>query len=84
MLKTYLYLPEKLNKKVEAVAEAENKSKAEVLRNSIESGLDNVYHQKKDSTRSLFMLADLAKRYKASGPKDLSSNLDKYLWQDDE
>ncbi|MDA1338448.1 MAG: ribbon-helix-helix domain-containing protein [bacterium] len=84
MLKTYLYLPDTLNAKVEHVAKAQNLSKAEVIRRSIESGLSSVYEKKGDSTKSLFMLADLAKKYKTTGPKDLSSNLDKYLWEDDE
>lgn len=35
---------------------------------------------KRDSAKSLFLLADLAKKYKTTGPKDLSTNLDKYLW----
>jgi len=79
MLKTYLYLPDTLDTKVKAVAKAQNLSKAEVIRRSIESGISSVYED--NSTKSLFMLADLAKKYKAKGPKDLSANLDKYLWE---
>jgi len=81
MLKTYLYLPDTLDAKVNHVAKTQNLSKADVMRRSIESGLNSVYEKKEDSTNSLFMLADLAKKYKAIGPKDLSSNLDKYLWE---
>jgi len=81
MLKTYLYLPDTLDAKVNLVAKTQKLSKADVMRRSIENGLNSVYEKKEDSTNSLFMLAELAKKYKAIGPKDLSSNLDKYLWE---
>lgn len=80
MLKTYLYLPDTLNAKVKLVAKSQNLSKAEVIRRSIEKGITGVYQQKEDSAKPLFMLADLAKKYKVKSPKDLSSNIDKYLW----
>ena len=33
------------------------------------------------SAKPLFMLADLGKRYNVKSPKDLSANIDKYLWE---
>lgn len=41
MLKTYLYLPEELNKKIEKASKLNSKSKAEVIRTALEKGLDS-------------------------------------------
>ncbi len=41
MLKTYLYIPEQLNRKIEQTASINGKSKAEVIRTAIEEGLES-------------------------------------------
>lgn len=41
MLKTYLYIPEQLNRKIEQTSKLNNKSKAEVIRAAIEEGLES-------------------------------------------
>lgn len=84
MLKTYLYLPEELNKKVEIAAHMQKKSKAEVLRNAIEEGLDMLETQTSSGVEVLFKIAEIGKKYNPKGPKDLSKNMDKYLWGIDE
>lgn len=40
MLKTYLYLPDELNKKIEKASKLNGKSKAEVIRTALEKGLE--------------------------------------------
>lgn len=40
MLKTYLYLPDELNKKIEKTSKLNGKSKAEVIRTALEEGLE--------------------------------------------
>lgn len=84
MLKTYLYLPEELNKKVESAAKRQKKSKAEVLRKAIEEGINTVEEQTSSGVEVLFKLAEIGKKYNPKGPKDLSKNIDKYLWGIDE
>ncbi|MDO8570539.1 MAG: hypothetical protein Q7R97_03060 [Candidatus Daviesbacteria bacterium] len=80
MLKTYLYLPEQLNEKINLIAQTQNKSKAEVIRQTLEKGITAVAHQGTASVQALLKLAEIGKKYKPKGPKDLSANLDKYLW----
>lgn len=41
MLKTYLYLPDQLNKKIEKASKLNGKSKAEVIRTALEKGLES-------------------------------------------
>ena len=80
MLKTYLYIPEQLDKKINLTAKTQNKSKAEVIRQALEKGITTVVHQGTASAQVLFKLAEIGEKYKPKGPKDLSKNLDKYLW----
>lgn len=46
MLKTYLYIPDELNRKIEQTSKLNGKSKAEVIRNAIENGLEKNYRNK--------------------------------------
>lgn len=80
MLKTYLYVPEFLNKQIQELAVIQKTSKAEVIRKALEKGITVVRQQGSASVQALFKLAQLGEKVKAKGPKDLSSNLDKYLW----
>ncbi len=47
MLKTYLYIPENLNRKIEQTSKLNGKSKAEVIRTAIEEGLEKSSQTKK-------------------------------------
>lgn len=80
MLKTYLYIPDHLNEKITSTAKAQKRSKAEVIRQALEKGMGAVKVQSNAGVEVLFELAKLGKKYKLKGPKDLSANLDKYLW----
>lgn len=46
MLKTYLYIPEQLNRKIEQTSKLNGKSKAEVIRAAIEEGLESKKNDK--------------------------------------
>jgi len=80
MLKTYLYIPEHLERKIVFTAKTQNKSKAEVIRQALEKGITAVQQQGTESVQALQKIAEIGKKYQPKGPKDLSSNLDKYLW----
>ena len=84
MLKTYLYVPEELAKKITQTAKAQNKSKAEVIRQALEKGLKEGFkNQGNAGLEVLFKLAELGKKYKLRGPKDSSARMDEYLWGKD-
>lgn len=80
MLRTYLYIPENLEKQIEQAVQAQKKSKAEVLRQAIEKGLQELNSENNAGVEALFKLAKLAKKYKVKGPRDASINHDYYLW----
>lgn len=80
MLKTYLYIPDHLDKKITKTAREQKKSKAEVVRETLEVGFESLERQKPDGVQVLLELADFAKKYKGQGPKDASLNHDYYLW----
>lgn len=80
MLKTYLYLPNSLDDKIVQAARTRNESKAETIRQALEAGLTVMQQQESASARVMLKIAEIGKKYKFKGPKDLSTNLDKYLW----
>lgn len=80
MLKTYLYIPDQLEKQIKQSARAQKKSKAEVMRTALKEGLNVLEKQKTGGAEILLKLAEIAKKHKVKGPKDLSKNHDYYLW----
>lgn len=80
MLKTYLYIPEQLNQQITTSARLQKKSKAEVIRQALQEGLNVVGKQNAGGAELLLKLAEMAKKYKIKGPRDLSVNHDYYLW----
>jgi len=80
MLKTYLYVPEELEKKIILTAKAQKKSKAEILRQALNEGLNVLENQKIGGAEILLKLAQLAKKSNSKGPRDASINHDYYLW----
>jgi hypothetical protein len=83
MLKTYLYIPEHLNEKINQTAKQQKMSKAEVIRQALESGIKRIQSQGNSGVEVLFKLAELGKKYKLNGPKDSSARMDEYLWGKD-
>lgn len=83
MLKTYLYIPDDLEKQIVLAARLGKKSKAEVLRQALQEGLDVLRKQKGGGAEVLLKIAELGKKYKVKGPKDASIRMDYYLWGKD-
>ncbi|RJO60719.1 hypothetical protein C4544_04580 [candidate division WS5 bacterium] len=83
MLKTYLYIPEHLNKKIDYTAKIQKRSKADVIREALESGIDAIQQEGTASAEVLLKIAALGKKYHVKGPKDSSTRMDEYLWDKD-
>lgn len=80
MLKTYLYIPDELNKEIVQLASTQKKSKAAVLRAVITKGIEATKKERASGAEWLLKLAEMAKKYDVKGPKDLSINHDYYLY----
>ncbi|MBI2616721.1 hypothetical protein HYW55_01145 [Candidatus Gottesmanbacteria bacterium] len=80
MLKTYLYIPDHLERKITVTAKHLRKSKAEVIRQALEEGFNAIEKQKSGGAEVLLQLAEIGKKYKLKGPRDASINHDYYLW----
>jgi uncharacterized protein YaiL (DUF2058 family) len=81
MLKTYLYIPDELDKKVTRITKAKKISKAEFTRDAIKEKVERVERSENYSSADIFLkLAEMGKKYNLKGPKDLSKNHNKYLW----
>lgn len=82
MIRTQIYLPKELYQEIAFAAKRENKAKAAVIREALEEGLTKK-KPKKNAGETLLELAKMAEKYKWKGPKDLSTNHDKYLYEDE-
>lgn len=80
MLKTYLYIPETLEREINTTAKVQKKSKAEVMRQALEKGITVVQQQGSVSAQALLKIAAVGKKYNLQGPKDGSEKMDDYLW----
>jgi predicted DNA-binding protein len=84
MQRFYINLTEELKNKLNIEARIRGKTKAEVARVALEKGLEALEESEEDSpniAKELLKLAERAKREGWSGPKDLSTNHDKYFVQ---
>lgn len=80
MIRTQVYLPKDLYRNIDLIAKREKKAKAQVIRDTLVEGL------KKGKTHKaaghvLLEIAAMAKKHNWRGPKDLSTNIDKYLYE---
>jgi triacylglycerol esterase/lipase EstA (alpha/beta hydrolase family) len=76
MKRTQIYLPEDTHAELSQWAKQHNTSIAELIRNFVKEGLK----QKKTTQKSPDLIG-LSKLGLKGGPKDLSANLEKYLYQ---
>lgn len=76
MLRTQLYLPEDLRQEINAVARQEKKPAAEIMRELLLEGVQN--RHRPTAGAAMNRLASLRVQ---GGPSDLSTNLDKYLYE---
>ena len=79
MIRTQVYLPEDLYQEVRVVAKKESKKSAQILRELLYEGLQK---RKKKGTIGEALL-DLASVAVKGAPPDLSTNHDKYLYEDE-
>lgn len=82
MVPTTIYLEPETKRQVKRVAAARRCKEADIIRDAIEVGLKKLREQQKNSIAGLRELADFAQKVDSKGPKDLSTNLDKYLWDE--
>lgn len=78
MIRTQIYIPEDIHQATKFLAQEQRKSMAELLRSFITVGI--IEEKKKKSKQR--PLSSLAKLGIKGGPKDLSKNIDKYLYQE--
>lgn len=83
MLRTYLYIPDHLEKQINQAVQVQKKSKAEILRQALARGIASVRNQGTASAKVLLKLAELGKRSDFQGPKDSSERIDELLWGKD-
>ncbi|MBI2189943.1 MAG: hypothetical protein HYY87_02720 [Candidatus Levybacteria bacterium] len=81
MIRTQVYLPKDLYQEIQIVATREKKPKAEVIRETLEKGITQ---KQGNAGKALLKIAAMAKKYRWKGPKDLSANHDKYLYEEHE
>lgn len=84
MLRTNVYLTEEQERELKIRGAISKKPKAEILREVIDEGLKTVPIQTSSSTQAFIKLAKIAEQFKNKGtaPKDLSTNMDKYTWDE--
>jgi hypothetical protein len=78
MIQRHISLPEDLDQKIQQRAKLLKESEERVIRELIEQGLKT--SKPMSLGESLRQLANLG----IQGPKDLSQNIDKYLYEEDE
>lgn len=77
MIRTQIYIPEDDHKNLQVIAGQKNKAMAEIIRNYIQDGIK----KERDSDNSgIKVLQALSKLGLTGGPKDLSKNIDHYLY----
>lgn len=74
MLRTQIYIPETLHERAKSLARAKKQSLANLYRDFIAKGLKTEEKGRGNSLESLIKLN------LKGGPKDLSSNIDHYLY----
>lgn len=76
MIRTQIYIPTTTHQQLKHLAKQRTKPMADVVREFIDSGLQKVA-QDQSGKKTLEALSQL---HLTGGPKDLSQNLDKYLY----
>jgi predicted DNA-binding protein len=80
MFRTNVYLTKEQREEINRRAAIAKRPKAAVLRDVIEEGLKAMPSQTSNSAEVLLKMAEEAKKFRGSGPKDLSINHDYYIW----
>lgn len=75
-------MPRELHQEVAFTAKREKKTKAAVIREALGMGLIKK-RPKKNAGSVLLEIAKMAEKLKTKGPSNLSTNIDKYLYNND-
>lgn len=82
MIRTYVQLPRPVYYQLKSLAQTQDLSFTEATRQVLRKGLELDQNGKKNAGSILLELAELGEKYHIKGPKDWSSNLDKYTWDE--
>jgi len=77
MIRTQVYFDESIHKKLLSLAKLHKKTMAQIVRESVE---EKVKHLEKKDTYGISFIQSLIDNAVAGGPKDLSLNIDHYLY----
>ena len=83
MIRKHVLVPLPLDQQIKLVARKDHKSEATVIRELLETGLETTHQHTPSVGHALRHLAEIGKRAGATGPTDLSQNIDKYLYEED-
>lgn len=75
MIRTQIYIPETLHQRAKSIAKSQKQSVANLYRNFIANGLQATEKKRRGNS-----LDSLIKLNLKGGPKDLSTNIDHYLY----
>jgi hypothetical protein len=81
MIRTQIYLDEDQAQDIIMLAKSQKKEKAKVIRALIQKGLEQEKN-KQSVGDTLLEFANLGKKLKLKGPKDVSLNHDQYLYNE--
>ena len=82
MIRKHFLLPLPLDERIKLVARQDHKSEAEVIRELLTAGLQTKHQHAGSVGQALRQLAEIGKQAGATGPTDLSRNIDKYLYEE--
>ena len=80
MIRTQVYLTPQQYQKIHALAAQKKKPAALVMRELVDKGLK--HKNLLTGKQALLELVKIGKKVKATGPTDLSENIDKYLYDE--
>lgn len=76
MIRTQIYLPENIHRRLKQLAKQRNLAMAHIVRDILEQELQ----KKEPDDGGISVLRDVANIKATKGPKDLSTNIDHYLY----
>jgi hypothetical protein len=82
MIRKYVLVPLPLDEQINLLARKDHKSEASVIRELLATGLERKHQQTGSVGHALRQLAEIGKQAGATGPTDLSHNIDKYLYEE--
>ena len=84
MIRTHLYITVEQARDIKLRAKRERRRKSDVARDLLERGRFVSQGRRQESVgEALLRLAQLGKKFRMTGPKDLSTKLDDYLYGDE-